>query len=100
MLGQNCGDVDVDVIFECLQVLRDIHLGAVDKEVDVHEVVCAASAQADKRLEVGQACFTSTVGDGRSTELDGPPVGLHKGLVDLDAIRRCEVGFRRVIGFV
>ena len=53
MLGLECGHSDVDVIFERLGVLRHVHFGAVDEEVDVYEVVGAVGAQGEEGVEVG-----------------------------------------------
>lgn len=44
MFGLDCGHVDVDIIFERLDVLTDVHVGTVDDVVDVYEVVGAAGA--------------------------------------------------------
>lgn len=91
MFGLNCGHVDVDVILYGFNVLSDVHLGAVDEEVYVDEVVCTACAELNEVLEVRQACLTSTVGDGRGAELDGAEVGLHEPLVDGDTLGWCEI---------
>ena len=53
MLGLQCGDGGVDVGFERLDVLRHVHLGAVDEEVHVDEVVGAVGAQGEEGVEVG-----------------------------------------------
>ena len=53
MLGLERGHGDVDVGFERLDVLRHVHLGAVDEEVQVYEVVGAAGAQGEEGVEVG-----------------------------------------------
>ena len=101
MLGLECGHGDVDIVLERLDVLRHVHLGAVDEEVYVHEVVGAAGAEGEEGVEVGQSGLGSVVvGDGRSAELNGAVVGLHESLVDGGALAGREVGLGWVVGFV
>ncbi len=44
MFGLDCRHVGVDVVLERLYILSDVHVGTVDEEVDVDEVVCTACA--------------------------------------------------------
>ena len=69
-----------------MDVLSDIHLGTVDEEVDVHEVVSAPLAEAEEVVEVSQTLGTSAIGDCRSAELDGAVVRLQISLIDRDTL--------------
>lgn len=44
MFGLDRGHVGFDVYLQCVDVLSDVHLVAVDEEVHVHEVVRTAYA--------------------------------------------------------
>lgn len=100
MFRLDCGHVDVDVVLQRLDVLTDVHLGTVNEEVYVDEVICTPCTEMDKVLEVGQASLTSTIGDCGSTELDCTIVGLHKSFVDCNTLGWCEISFRWVVRFV
>ena len=52
MLVLDCGYRDVDIVFERLNVLSDVHLGSVDKEVNIHKVVRAPCAEVKEIVKV------------------------------------------------
>ena len=96
----NSGNRDVDIVLYRLDILSDIHLGTVDEEVHVHEVIGASRAETKKIIKVGQALGTSAVGHCRSAELDGAVVWLHIFLIDCDALRRGQICLRRIIRLI
>ena len=55
VLVLDCGDRNVDIILQRLDILRDVLLGSREEEVDVHEVILAARAEAEEVIEISQA---------------------------------------------
>ena len=100
VLVLNRGDRAVDIILQRLDILRDVHLGAADEKVNVHEVVFAPGAEAEEGVEVSQAPRASGIGDSGGAELDGAVVRLQVSLEDRDTLGGGKIRLRRVIRFV
>ena len=83
-----------------MDILGDIHLGTVDEEVNVHEVVRAPLAEAEEVIEVSQTLRTSAIGHCRSAELDGAVVRLQIGLIYRDTLGGGQIRLRWVVRFV
>lgn len=100
MLVLDCRDRAADIVLQRCDILRYIHLGTVDEEVDVHEVVRAPRAEAEEVVEVCQTLRTSGIRDSGGAKLDGAVVRLQIVFVDRDTLRGGEIRLRRVVRFV
>ena len=68
--------------------------------MDVDEVIGTACALAGEVVEVGQACLTAAVGNGRGAELDGAVVRLQEVSIYGDALRWRKVSTGRTVWLV
>ena len=100
VFGLDSGDVYIYVVFECLDVLSGVNVGALEVVVDVNEVERAACAGFDESFEVCKAGGAAAICYSWGAELYFAVIWLHILLVNGDGVGDGEVGLTGVVGLV